>query len=145
MIDKIDHINIVVRDLEEAKKFFQKFGFVVKREGELTGEWIDTLTRLKKVHARYAVLSLEGQETNIELLTYNRPYGEECPATDMLNSVGYRHIAFTVSHIEETVESLKKQGVKFFSEIQEYREVKKKLCYFYGPDNIVLELAEYGK
>jgi catechol 2,3-dioxygenase-like lactoylglutathione lyase family enzyme len=143
MINKIDHINIVVRDLEGAKKFFQQFGFVVAKEGDLAGEWIETLTRLKKVKARYAALSIPGHETNLELLTFDNPEGEECPAIGVLTTIGYRHIAFAVEDIEKIVNDLKKKGVIFFSEIQRYEEAKKKLCYFYGPEGIVLELAEY--
>jgi catechol 2,3-dioxygenase-like lactoylglutathione lyase family enzyme len=143
MIQKIDHINIVVRDLEGAKKFFLQFGFTIAHEGELSGKWIDTLTRLKNVKARYAALSLPGHETNLELLTYDNPEGEECPAGDILTTIGYRHIAFAVENIEKIVGDLKKQGAIFFSDIQEYKESKKKLCYFYGPEGIVLELAEY--
>jgi catechol 2,3-dioxygenase-like lactoylglutathione lyase family enzyme len=144
MIKKIDHINIVVRDLGGAKKFFLQFGFEIAREGNLSGEWIETLTRLKNVKARYAALSLPGHETNLELLTFDSPVGEECPAIDVLTTIGYRHIAFAVENIEKVVDDLKAQGVTFFSEIRRYEEAKKKLCYFYGPEGIVLELAEYN-
>jgi catechol 2,3-dioxygenase-like lactoylglutathione lyase family enzyme len=143
MTVRIDHITIVVRDSERAKEFFQKLGFVVKQEGELSGEWFDTLTRLKNVKARYTVLSLAGNETNIELLTFDYPEGEECPAIDIPMTIGYRHVAFAVDDINNVVSKFKKQGVKFFSDIQEYKKTKKKLCYFYGPEGILLELAEY--
>lgn len=46
MIKNIDHINIVVRDLEKAKQFFFDLGFIVLKEGKLEGEWIDKIVKL---------------------------------------------------------------------------------------------------
>jgi catechol 2,3-dioxygenase-like lactoylglutathione lyase family enzyme len=52
-----------------------------------------------------------------------------------------RHICFAVEDIEAIVTKLKKKGVEFFSEIQNYENVYK-LCYLRGPEGIILELAE---
>ncbi|MFQ5688543.1 MAG: VOC family protein, partial [Candidatus Scalindua sp.] len=40
MLNKINHINIVVSDLDKAKSFFVQLGFTVGDESELSGEWI---------------------------------------------------------------------------------------------------------
>ena len=142
---KIDHINIVVKDLEKAKKFFLELGFVLRREAKLKGKWIDKVTGLKNVEAENAVIGLEGCETNIELLKFNNP---ECLTTwdnDVVNKTGFRHMAFEVENIEKVMNHLKESGVEFFSEVQVYKETNKKVCYLKGPEEIVLELAEYGK
>jgi len=143
---KIDHINIVVKDLKKAKKFFLIFGFTIKREGILKGEWIDTATRLKNVKAEYINLSLHGTETNLELLRFSNPENLSTCDSDVLNKTGFRHVAFEeVEYIEDVVENLKKEGVEFLSEIQTYKEIGKKVCYLKGPEGIMLELAEYEK
>ncbi len=142
---KIDHINIVVKNLEEAKKFFIKFGFVVQKDGLLEGKWIDTLTRLKNVKAEYVALRLPDGETNLELLKFINPENLSTCDNDVINKTGFRHMAFEVRNIEKVVDDLKEQGIEFLSPVQEYKETNKKLCYLKGPEGIVLELAEYNK
>jgi catechol 2,3-dioxygenase-like lactoylglutathione lyase family enzyme len=146
MIKHIDHINIVVRDLEKAKQFFLDLGFEARadREGSLEGAWIERVTKLKDAKGYYCTLSLPDAQTNIELIHYDSPEDQDDPLIDKPNHIGFRHIAFVVDDIEQFVAQLKKKNVSLFSEIQEYKPTKKKLCYFYGPEGIVLEVAEYG-
>ncbi len=142
-IKKIDHINISVSDLEKSKAFFvDLFGFQVLNEGTLEGEWIDKLVDLPQVKARYIQMSIPGTQTNLELIHYEKPEGGKEEAGAKANTIGIRHMAFQVDNIEEVCDRLKKAGVRMFSELQTYN-VTKKLCYFYGPDNIILEIAQY--
>ena len=62
----------------------------------------------------------------------------------LANTPGIRHIAFAVEDIEAIVAKLKKKGVEFFSEIQDY-EGSYKLCLCRGPEGIILELDEQIK
>jgi catechol 2,3-dioxygenase-like lactoylglutathione lyase family enzyme len=142
MFKKIDHINIVVQDLKTAKEFFLDLGFVVVAEGALEGNWIEKIVNLKNVKAKYIALNIPQTETNLELIQYFSPKGERDPLTGKPNQIGFRHLALEVSDIQAVVARLKKKGVTFFSEIQIYNN-KKKLCYFLGPEGIILELAEY--
>ena len=142
---KIDHINIVVKDLKRSKKFFVQLGFTVQIETILEGDWLDKLTGLKNVKASHLSLSLNNGETNIELLKFINPQNLTTCDNDVLNKTGFRHIAFEVEDIEKVVSNLKNQGFTFFSEIQRYKNTNKKLCYLRGPEEIVLELAEYKK
>lgn len=142
---KIDHINIVVKNLDAAKKFFLLFGFTVQKEGVLEGKWIETVTCLKNVKAEYVALSLHDGETNLELLTFTNPENLSTHDNDVINKTGFRHMALIVEDIEKAVKDLKEKGIDFLSSIQEYKETNKKLCYIRGPEGIMLELAEYGK
>lgn len=139
---KIDHINIVVQDLEAAKAFFKDIGFVVLKEGRLEGEWIEKIVNLSPVSADYAALALPDTQTNLELITYYSPQGEKDAQLSVPNQIGFRHIALEVKEIEEVVTALQKKGIKFFSDIEVYNNTKK-LCYFLGPEGIIIELAEY--
>ncbi len=94
-ISHIDHINIVVRDLDSAKKFFEMLGFVTTAEKELEGDWIDKTVGLQNVRARFVSLSIGETPTVIELLQYFSPLGSIdplliCPTrsvTDILPSM----------------------------------------------------------
>lgn len=141
-IKKIDHINIVVRDLEGAKSFFVDLGFVVLKQDRLSGEAIEKIVNLPSVDAEYVALAIPGTQTNLELIQYKSPIGQSDPRISLPNQIGLRHIALEVKNIEAAVAELKSKGIRFFSDIQVYN-VTKKLCYFLGPEGIIIELAEY--
>jgi catechol 2,3-dioxygenase-like lactoylglutathione lyase family enzyme len=145
MLKKIDHINIVVKDLYGAKKFFLDLGFNVIHEGPLSGIAIEKVTGLTNVKAEYCALGLKNGQTNVELICYAAPEDNTKSKQSSANQPGFRHMAFEVDNIEKIVAKLQKNGVTFFSDIQTYGETNKKLCYFYGPERIILELAEYKK
>ena len=145
MIRRIDHINISVTDIEITKRFFTELlDFKVEKEGYLEGDWMDRTVGLEMVQAKYAKLTIPGTETSIELIQYFRPEGGKDTLMNKANRIGFRHIAFEVKDIDTVYRKLKDAGVELFSEIQAYN-VKKRLCYFYGPDDIILELAEYSE
>lgn len=143
MINKLDHINIVVSDLHKAKSFFLKLGFKEDISSRLSGERFTIITGLPEFDAEFVGLSLPGSTTKIELIQYYSPAGGRDPALSKPNQLGYRHIAFAVEDIATEVERLKASGVEFQSGIQVWEKTGKKLVYFYGPDGILLEFAEY--
>ncbi len=143
MIKQIDHINIVVSDLSAAERFFSHFGFKRKAGGRLEGAWISAVVGLPDVVAEYVALDLSGRKPAIELLRYYSPRHEATAEINKPNAIGYRHIALEVSDIEKHVEELKRQNVTLLSDIQVFPANGKKLVYFLGPDNILLELAQY--
>jgi catechol 2,3-dioxygenase-like lactoylglutathione lyase family enzyme len=145
MIKRLDHLNIVVSDLQRASAFFTLLGFRSSDPAALSGEWISSIVGLKDVQARYVILSHPGSDATIELLEYQNPSSERDADLDKANQIGYRHIAFEVDDIEMEVERLKKSGVKFISDVKVYEKTGKKLAYLYGPEGILLELAQYPK
>ena len=145
-LKRIDHINIVVSDIEAAKDFFAKLGLVVAAERSLSGDWIDATVGLKNVSARFAALQIPNTETVIELLAYDNPVGASDPLLGNPNQIGYRHIAFCVDDIDAWYAKLQQLGIHCFSEVQEVPNYRgKKIVYFTGPEGIILELAEYPK
>ena len=144
MLKRIHHVNICVSDLDEARSFFcNLLGFEQMDEARLEGEWIDRVVGLKGVDATYVQLGLPHSEAMLELIQYRAPEGGGDAKIAEANRLGLRHLAFEVSDIEGICEKLKNAGVRFFSDIQNYGH--KKLCYFYGPDDVILELAEFGE
>ena len=146
MLKEIDHINIVVSNLETAKKFFiDILGFKIEDESLLEGDWISNVVGLENAKAMYTKLSLLNSKVNIELIQYYQPSSGKVEGNEKANQLGFRHLAFEVEKIEDVYEKLKNKDVKFFSPVQFNKKKGKKIVYFLGPDNIILELAEYTK
>ena len=143
MLRTIDHINIVVSSLEKTLTFFKTLGFSEGDSGKLEGSWISDIVGLKNVSADYVSLSLPDNLTRIELIQYHTPASERDHNMHLANQLGFRHLAFKVNDIDTVVEKLTSQGVELVGTVQTYPKTGKKLVYFYGPDNILLELAQY--
>lgn len=144
MIKQLDHVNLVVTDLDKAQEFFSLLGFVPKASGELSGDWIAKIVALRDVKAKYVALCLPGCSVNVELIQYYSPAGDIDPNISQANQIGLRHLAFEVTDIEQVVDKLRANGVEFLSEVQVYPATGKSLVYFYGPDGVLFEFAQYG-
>ncbi len=140
-IHRIDHVGVVVNDLPAAKAFFLDLGLEVVGEGELQGELVDRANGLDDVRVAVAMLRVPDGQANIELVQFYSPADEKDIGRSLANTPGIRHIAFAVENIETIVAKLKKKGMKFFSEIQNY-EGRYKLCLCRGPEGIIIELDE---
>lgn len=144
MIKRMDHINVVVSDLEKSRAFFCLLGFSEGIRSELDAHFLEKLTGIRGARGRFVSLHYPGSEVAVELLQFDGSApSEDDPAG--ADRIGYRHLAFAVADIEETVRRLREHGVEFLSPIQTWAKTGKKLVYFRGPDGILLELAEYPR
>ena len=141
LIQRIDHVGIIVNDLSGATEFFQDLGLEVKGEWEMEGDLMGYAIGLKDVKVACVGLGTPDSVTWIELIKFISPKSEKSPQKPLVNELGLRHICFTVKHIDAIVEKLKKKGTEIFSEIQQYED-KYKLCYVRGPEGMIIELAE---
>lgn len=142
MITRIDHLNIVVTDLEQAIAFFRLLGFEEGLGAELDPAFLTRLTGIAGVDGRFVTLRHPGSQTTIELLKFAADSGAD-PLLGRADRVGLRHLAFAVADIEEAADRLRAAGVAFLSPIQTWEKTGKRLVYLRGPDGILLELAEY--
>lgn len=151
MIRAIDHINIVVADLERSVRFYTELlGFRLMKEATLSGEWIDRIVGLKRVKGRVAYVVAPDGEPRIELLHYEMPAGAAVAANSSANTRGLRHIALRVDDIAAVTAGLRAAGVEFFSDpvrvpagVVRHDQGEKTLVYFLDPDGVILELAQY--
>jgi len=139
----MDHINLVVRELDRMSAFFQRLGFVVEARDRLSGEWISDIVGLRGVEAEYVKLVLPGDRVRLELIRYDRPGYDLSERTGEAHQPGFRHLAFAVKDLDATVASLGGKDVEWFSEPQTYTKTGKRLVYFRGPEGVLLELAQY--
>ena len=151
MIDAVDHINLVVSDLERSVKFYTELlGFRETKRAHLEGQWIESIIGLKNVYADVVYIVAPAGEPRLELLCYQSPRGKSTPDHSLPNTIGLRHIAFRVKDILATVKRLKGAGVPIIGETVavppnavSHDAGQKILCYFLDPDGVLLELAEY--
>lgn len=151
MIRAVDHINIVVRDVERSVRFYtEMLGFTRTKDAWLEGEWIDRIVGLSGVRARAVFIVAPAGEPRIELLQYERPAGLDRPENARANTLGLRHIALRVDDIAGMVTKLRAAGVTVFSEpvrvppgVVRHDAGEKTLVYFLDPDGVILELADY--
>jgi len=142
LITRIDHLNIVVSDLEQAKAFFFLLGFTEGLAAELDPEFLERLTGIAGAKGRFVTLHHPGSNVTLELLRFDEDAGTD-PQLGRADRIGLRHLAFAVTDIDVTVSGLHAAGVEFLSPIQIWQKTGKRLVYLYGPDGILLELAEY--
>jgi catechol 2,3-dioxygenase-like lactoylglutathione lyase family enzyme len=146
----VDHVNLVVSDLDPAVAFFRDLlGFAVTLEVRLEGEWIEQVTGIPGAVADCVYLQpVEG--TRIELLCYRTPAGAGLPDPSLPNGLGLRHVAFRVKGIEEWHRRLSAAGCRVISPPVEVPLARvsqvggrKLLFYFVGPEGVLLEMAEF--
>ena len=150
MVRAIDHINIVVADVERSVKFYTEvLGFTKTKEAQLEGGWIDRIVGLRGVKGRVAYVVAPAGEPRIELLCYEAPRGVVVAENSRANTAGLRHIALRVDNMAATVARLRAAGVTLFSEpvrvpggVVRHEAGEKTLVYFLDPDGVILELAE---
>jgi catechol 2,3-dioxygenase-like lactoylglutathione lyase family enzyme len=140
-LKRIDHIGVVVDDLAAAKEFFVDFGFTVQGEAEEQSELLDKVTGHKDAKSRIVFLQAPGGQIALELTKMIHPATERAAAESFIYSHGLRHLAFVVEDIEAIVANVKQKGYDVFVDTYNYQNAYK-LCYFRGPEGIIIELAE---
>jgi catechol 2,3-dioxygenase-like lactoylglutathione lyase family enzyme len=140
-IRHIDHIGINVEDIDAAKTFFTGLGFTVVGQMAMEGELVDRVTGLTNVKDDLVMLQAPDGQLNIELVKYHRPLDKNGIQPSAANILGMRHLCFDVEGLDEILVSLKQKGHKLVGEVQTYED-SYKLCYIYGPEGIIIELAE---
>lgn len=140
-IKHVDHVGIVVQDLEAAKEFFVDLGFTVMAEMPIQGEWVERIIGLSGVSEDLAMLQAPDGQLNLELVKFHQPTDPEGIRPGAANTLGLRHLAFQVENVDELVENLKQKGHELVGEVQTYEHMWR-LCYVRGPEGIIIELAE---
>ena len=130
MIKSIEHIGIMVNDINQSVEFYTTvLGFLILRKIEMD---------------EFSAVFVEKDGSKIELMEYR---GKNVPkrskGTELkIGSIPLNdHISFSVEDIEDTVIELKNKGVKLELEPMEL-ESGMKLASFKDPDGVLIELIE---
>jgi len=143
MVKRFDHATFVVRDMEEAIRFFSLLGFQVDIDVMISGDIIARYMGIEGIEAQHVTMVLASipVRQEIQLVKYHHPDPIPDAHINELNKLGYNHVCFAVDDIEAEVARLKAHGVKFRNQIMDFHG--RKLIYFYGPEGVTLELAQW--
>lgn len=102
MLNKIDHIGVAVKSLEESLKFYEALGITPYHTEEVQSQ-------------KVKVAFLKVGESNIELL---EPTSEDSPVAKHIDKKGegMHHICYDVTDIFAVLKELKKHGVRLIDE-----------------------------
>lgn len=143
MIKHFDHVTIVVRDVEAAKKFFGVLGFQEVKSVVISGPQFAAYMGVEGIEAEHITLALANASphTEVQLLKYHHPHPVPDPAISNLAKLGFNHICFAVDDLKAEVARLQAAGFQLRNNIMEFHN--RKLVFLQGPEGITVELAQW--
>jgi glyoxylase I family protein len=143
LVEEIVHIGVSVFDLEKSVQFYRDVvGMEIEYRAYHEGEKISKVVDVADATLNICVLKKGG--VRLELIDYGQAEKKTTAYKDQ-STPGLIHIAMKVSDVEEVYNRMKALGYGFNSEPMVTRENGPKICYFRGPDNVVMELYEVLK
>ena len=122
----IDHILIVVKNLEDTIRFYQHLGFT-------------HLETIKRPNDTVGVVEKDG--LMIELMQL--PPGKETYREERINSdIGFRHIGFRVENIQEVYENLKDKILFAGPPVHSAGRGDRRLLFFKDPNGVELHFIQ---
>ncbi|HST06158.1 MAG TPA: VOC family protein [Chloroflexia bacterium] len=141
-IKKLDHISVVVDELEAAVAFFTELGMTTAGEASVGGPWVDRVNGIEGVQVNIVMMQTPDGHGRLELTKFHNPKLVELkPAIAPPNTLGLRSVMFAVESIDDTVARLLQSGAELIGEVVQYEDIYK-LCYMRGPAGIIVALAE---
>ena len=141
-IQQMDHVSVVVDDLEAAKGFFVELGMELEGEAPIQGPVVDRINALDGVRVDIAMMRVPNGHGRLELTKFHNPTAVSAePENAPSNTLGLRSVMFTVDDIDATVADLRAHGAELVGEVEQYED-SYRLCYVRGPAGIIVSLAE---
>jgi len=141
-IQRMDHVGVVVDDLEAAIAFFVELGMELEGEAPIEGPWVDRVNGLDGVRVDIAMMRTPDGQGRLELAKFHTPTAVSAePENALGNTLGLRSIMFAVDDIDATVAGLRAHGAELVGEVAQYQD-SYRLCYVRGPEGIIVALAE---
>ncbi len=132
MLEKIDHLGIAVRDLEQALLIF----------GEKLGIEVGGVEEVAEQKVKVAFLPLG--ESNLELLQSTDPEGAVARFIESRGE-GIHHVAFRVKNLEESLARLRSKGVRLIDEKPRLGAGGVKIAFLHpkSTGGVLVELCEH--
>ena len=150
MLERIDHVNLVVADMQRMVAFYRDvLGMRLTKQAVISGAWIEAVTGLSPVEAEVAFLKASSGP-GIELIRYRAPKSPRPDGSGRPNTQGFRHIAFRVTDLDRLVAAIEAAGIKMLSGVQQvpaaqvdYADQRKRLVYCRDPEGNLLEVCAF--
>jgi catechol 2,3-dioxygenase-like lactoylglutathione lyase family enzyme len=140
-IQRMDHVSVVVDDLEAAAAFFVELGLELEGEAAVEGPWVDRVAGLNDVRVDIAMMRTPDGHGRLELTKFHAPTAIGAEPNAPPNTLGIRSIMFAVDDIEDVIARLRAHGAELVGELAQYED-SYRLCYVRGPEGIIVALAE---
>jgi catechol 2,3-dioxygenase-like lactoylglutathione lyase family enzyme len=141
-IRRMDHVGVVVDDLEAATAFFVELGMEVEGEAAVEGRWVDRINGLDDVQVDLVMMRTPDGHGRLELTAFRTPTAVSAePGNAPPNTLGLRSVMFAVDDIEDVLAGLRAHGAELVGEVAQYED-SYRLCYVRGPAGIIVALAE---
>ena len=141
-IQRMDHVSVVVDDLQAAKAFFAELGMELEGEAPIEGREVDRLNALDGVRVDIAMMRTPDGHGRLELTTFHAPEVVRAePENPLGNTLGLRSIMFAVDDLDATLARLRAHGAELIGELVQYQD-SYRLCYLRGPAGIIVALSE---
>jgi catechol 2,3-dioxygenase-like lactoylglutathione lyase family enzyme len=140
-VERMDHVGVVVDDLEAAKAFFVELGLEVQAEWSAEDDRVDRIIGLQGVQVDAAMMQTPDGHGRLELVMFIAPPSPDGDGHAPANAPGLRHLTFEVDDLDAVLAGLQAHGAELVGEVERYGDVYR-LCYIRGPEGIIVELAE---
>src|SRR5215211_5610198 len=98
-IQRMDHVGVVVDDLEAAIAFFVELGLELEGRGPVEGRWVDRVVGLDDVRVDIAMVRTPDGHGRLELTKFHTPRAVSAEPNAPANTLGIRRIMFAVDDI----------------------------------------------
>jgi catechol 2,3-dioxygenase-like lactoylglutathione lyase family enzyme len=136
----MDHVGIVVDDLEAATAFFVELGLKLQGERTVEGGWVDRVVGLEGVRAEIAMAETRTATVGSSWWSSTPPRSGAATGAPA-NTPGIRHLTFAVDDIDAAVATVRARDGELVGEVENYEDIYR-LCYVRGPEGIIVELVE---
>jgi catechol 2,3-dioxygenase-like lactoylglutathione lyase family enzyme len=141
-IKRLDHVSVVVEDLDAAIAFFTTLGMTIEGKAAIEGPWVDRINAIEGVQVDIVMMRTPDGHGRLELTKFRHPELVELePAIAPPNALGLRSVMFAVESVDDTVARLRATGAELIGEVVQYED-QYRLCYMRGPAGIIVALAE---
>jgi catechol 2,3-dioxygenase-like lactoylglutathione lyase family enzyme len=138
-IHRMDHVGVVVDDLQAAIGFFLALG--MELDGQSSVEGSDRIVGLEGVRADIAFVRTPDGHGRLELTKFNAPAATSLEPNAPANTPGLRHLTFAVDDLEATLDRVRPHGAELVGEVVQFGDTYR-LCFLRGPQGVIIELAE---
>ncbi len=141
-IKRLDHVSIVVDDLDGSIAFFTALGMEVEGQAPIEGPSVDQVNALDGVRVTIAMMRTPDGNGKLELTKFHHPAAIRAEPDDTpSNAFGLRSIMFAVDDIDAAIASLQLHGATLVGEVAQFGDTYR-LAYVRGPEGIIVALAE---
>jgi len=136
---RMDHVVLVVEDLEAGIAFFEALGLELEGRTRVEGAWAERINALDDLHVEIAMMVTPDGHSKLELTRFDSPVATGAPEPP--NRLGLRSVMFAVDDLAESLERLAPHGGELVGEVADFEDLYR-LCYVRGPGGCIVALAQ---